>query len=125
MIFSLKKQALLSVFVIGLGSHGIREPATPGCSCGLDRKRRILRYLTRKLRRFLAQAIRRGKHIAKPPRDGLFAGYSPAGVEQQAGPLNSNDSRQRVGQSESRMYAELDEVRAKAGIGRHDSKVGN
>ena len=116
MIFSLKEQALLSVLVIGLGSHGIREPTTQGCSCGLDRKRSILRDLTRKLHRFFAQSIRLGQHIAKTPRDGLFAGYSPAGVEQQARLLNSNDSRQRVCQPKSRMYAELDEVRAKTRI---------
>jgi len=123
-IFGLKEKALFRVFVIGLGPDGVGETAAQSRPRRLDRKRRALCDLNGEFHRFFAQAIWLGQHISESPRERFLAGDAPSGVEHQARPLYADDPRQRVCKAESGMNPELHEIRPKAGVGRHHSKVG-
>jgi hypothetical protein len=124
-VLGLKEEALFRVLVIGLSPYRIREPATHRRPGGLDGKRCTLRDFFSELHRFLTHAPRLGQQIGKPPRKGFFASDAAPGVKHQACLLNSDYPGQGVCEPKTRMNAELHEVRAKASVWRHNSKVCN
>jgi hypothetical protein len=111
--------------MLGLRPHRIGDPAAQGLPRGPNCQRRALRDLIRELQGFLAQAIGSRQHIGESPRDGFCASDAPTRVEHHAGPLNPDQSRQRVRQSETGMNPEPYEIRRKSSLGRHYAKVGD
>src|SRR5581483_4385582 len=103
MVFGFHQARLLDELVIGLCFDGLRQPAADGRPGRKDCQRRVLGDFARKRRCGGAQLVLIGQDIGKADCDRFFAANPPPRQEHQAGLLPSDESRQRIGQSESRM----------------------
>ncbi len=75
--------------------------------------------------RGIAQVVALYELIAQPPRQRLFTLDAAAREEHQAGFLHTDQTRERVGEAEAGVDANLHEVAGEAGVSSCDAEVGD
>src|SRR6185312_16357088 len=108
---------------IGLALHRprqVRSQCRPG---GLDRERRVLGDLPGQGQRRIAQPVERRENICEAPGDGLVAFDAAAGEAHQRRLLRADETGKRVGDAETGMEAELDEIGDETRLGRGDAEI--
>src|SRR5271168_2104868 len=124
MVGGFGQAGLFGKFVIERGFHRVGETPAQSGADGFDSERRAFGDFVREVAGLVAKLVGWGENIGQTPLNGLFAGDPAAGVEHQAGALESDEARERVRKSEARMQAELGEISGEAGFGSGDAEVG-
>src|SRR5208282_6921583 len=123
MVLGLHQHRLLYNLDIGLLLDRFGESA-PDSRAGRDHRQwSVFRYLSRERSRRFAQFVLLDEDIGEAPPQRLLAGDAPPGEEHQVGFLLTDEPRQGVRQSESRVKSDLDEIRSETRLGRRDAKI--
>ncbi len=107
--------ALLEVLVVGLRLYRRGQIAPQRRARRLHRERRAFGDLGGECERGRAQCLLGHEPIRQSPREGRLAVDAPTCQKKQARALIADQTRERMGKTEARMDAELDEVGGETG----------